>query len=238
MTHARSPLEKFYRFVERRKYEFLLVALLQHLFIAVLIPDVWFYTRFVWPVNMLLLGIFSVGIFAGKSATRRRFKGVMQVVVAAIPALPILGFATPLVMTLLSISYIVFFAAILVEVLRHLVRPSYINADILSASACGYLLLIEIGTFTMQALSYLVPDAFHGTSQVSFGHTYLDYVYFSAITVTSIGFGDITPAHHITKLATSMLGVAGQLYSIVLVGIIIGKYTSSLGTDADKTAKK
>jgi len=44
---------------------------------------------------------------------------------------------------------------------------------------------------------------------------------------TSIGFGDITPNSHVTKLLTSFLGVTGQFYSVVLVGILITKFTSS-----------
>jgi hypothetical protein len=36
--------------------------------------------------------------------------------------------------------------------------------------------------------------------------------------------------HHITKLATSMLGITGQMYSVVLVSILVSKYTSASTT--------
>ncbi len=213
--------------LRRRKYELLLAALLQHLFSPVVLPDLDVYTRYVWPVTMVLLGLFSVGVFAGRSRASRRFKDVMSVVVVAFPA--IWWFATPTraLMVALSLSYFAFFLVILLEVLRHLVRPSYIDRDLVSAAVCGYLLLLETSVFLMQALHYAVPGSFRGFDASSATTVYLDLVYFCSVVVTSIGFGDVTPAHHMTKLAVSAVGMTGQMYSVVLVGILISKYTTA-----------
>jgi hypothetical protein len=225
--------------LHRRKYELLLFGLIQHLFIAVFLPDLEFYRTFIWPINMAVLGVFSVGVFAGRSRAVRSLKNVTLALVVGFPFVPMFVAPTPFLMECLSLAYVAFFITIFVEVLRFLLRPSYINVDIVSASACGYLLLLEVGIFTMQALNYALPNAFQGLSEASFTATYLDIVYFSSITITSIGFGDILPVHHIAKLATAMLGIAGQFYSVVLMGILISKYTSSSsgppskGEDAD-----
>jgi hypothetical protein len=60
---------------------------------------------------------------------------------------------------------------------------------------------------------------------------YMDLVYFCSITMTSIGFGDILPNNHVTKLITSLFGIIGQFYSVVLVGILISKFTASRTED-------
>lgn len=213
--------------LRRRKYELLLVGLLQHLFIAVLLPDLELYTRIVWPLNMALLGLLSVGVFADRSRAHRALRGFMSLLVTLIPMLPWLLTPTPGIMIALSVCYMAFFLVIFIEVLRHLLRPSYIDADLVSASICGFFLLLEVGVFAMQALYYAVPASFRGVDTTSFTTVYLDLVYFCAIALTSIGFGDITPAHHMTKLATAILGVAGQMWSVVLVGILISKYTAA-----------
>ena len=215
------------RLLQGHKYELLLAALLQHLFAAAALPDVDVYTRFVWPLNMVLLGLLSVGIFAGSSRKSRVFKNVMSAVVVAFTGL--WWFATPTrgVMVALSVSYGAFFLVILFEVMRHLLRPSYIDVDLVSAAVCGCLLLLETSIFLMQALHYAVPGSFRGIDTTSATTVYLDLVYFCSIVITSIGFGDITPAHHMTKLATSAVGLTGQMYSVVLVGILISKYTSA-----------
>jgi hypothetical protein len=51
-------------------------------------------------------------------------------------------------------------------------------------------------------------------------------LYYSTITLTSIGYGDITPNVHYTKLIVSLVGIVGQFYSVVLVGILISKFVS------------
>lgn len=215
--------------LQQRKYEFLLAALVLHLFIAVVLPDLDFYTRVVWPLNMALLGLFSVGIFVGRSQAHRALKNLMSVVVVAFPVIPRFIRPSPALMVVLSVCYVAFFVVILVEVMRHLLRPRYINIDLVSAAICGFFLLLETSIFLMQALYYAVPGGFRGVDTTSFTTVYLDLVYFCSIVMTSIGFGDITPAHHITKLATSVVGITGQTYSVVLVGILISKYTSATG---------
>jgi hypothetical protein len=54
----------------------------------------------------------------------------------------------------------------------------------------------------------------------------MDMVYFSSITLTTIGYGDILPDTHTTKLLASLFGIIGQFYSVVLIGILISKFSS------------
>ncbi|MCY1218983.1 Ion channel [compost metagenome] len=222
------------KILHKRKYEFLLAALLIHLFIAVLLYDLDFYTNIIWPLNMLILGIFSLGIFSEKSRMQLVFKNILLALIIFLPISIIYLKPTPLMMELINIAHIAFYCYIFIEVLRYLLKPSYINSDIVSASACGYLLLIEIGIFSMQAIYYGTTNPFKGIDTTSFTTIYLDIVYFCSITVTSIGFGDIVPSNHYAKLATSILGIAGQFYSVVLVGIMISKYTSEAGNSSKK----
>lgn len=213
-------------FLQKRKYEVLLLALLQHLFIGIILQDLPFYATVIWPLNMLLLGIASIGIFIEKGRWKNIIRTVLFILVLAFPlSLPFLG-NLPYFMLTLNIGYVVFFTFIFWEVVRFLIKPSYINADVISASACGYMLLIEISAFLMQAYFYYNPLSFKGVDATGTAAIYMDLVYFCSITITSIGFGDITPNTHQTKLLTSLFGIAGQFYSVVLVGILISKFSS------------
>ena len=71
--------------------------------------------------------------------------------------------------------------------------------------------LYQIGSFR---------NLYEGTGQIS------DLIYFSFITVLSIGYGDISPATSIAKNAVVFFGLIGHFYSVVVIGIIIGKYLS------------
>lgn len=50
------------RHLHERQYEFLLAALIQHVFTPALVPSLDLYTRLLWPANMVVLGILSVGV--------------------------------------------------------------------------------------------------------------------------------------------------------------------------------
>ncbi len=224
-------------FLQRRKYETLLAALLLHLFNAVLLPDLRLYERIFWPLDMVLLGVCSYGVFVDRHGVCRLLKNALAVVVILFPLVALVVPRSVPTMAVLSVCYVAFYGLVFVAVMRFLVRPSYINTDIVSAAICGYLLLIDVGIFVMQTVHYLIPNSFHNIATTSFTAAYLDIVYYCCITVTSIGFGDILPTHHISKLATAMLGITGQFYSVVLVGLIISKYSASAGPPSPPAAR-
>ncbi len=214
------------RFLHKRKYELLLFALILHLFIGVFQYDLLFYRNVIWPINMILLGIASVGVFIRKGKWKNIVRNVLFVFVVIMPiGLAFFGHQ-PNYFFVLNIIYVIFFLLIFWEVMAFLIKPSYINADIISASACGYFLLIEISVFLLQLFVYQDTNSFKGVSYASNAETFMDLVYFSSITITSIGFGDITPHTHLTKLITSFFGIVGQFYSVVLVGILISKFSA------------
>lgn len=217
----------FKQILESRKYELLLVGLLQHLFIGIFLSDMIFYRNVVWPINMLVLGLASGGVFIAKEKWKNVLRSILFSFVLGMPILLPFFETEPMYFIALNIIYIIFFAFIFWEVMTFLIKPSYINADIISASACGYLLLIEISVFTLQFLFYLNPNSLKGVNTAGNSETFIDLVYFCSITLTSIGFGDITPGSTYTKLITALIGIVGQFYSVVLVGILISKFVSS-----------
>lgn len=176
---------------------------------------------------MLVLGIASVGVFIEKGRWKNIIQAILFLIVLALPIGLSFFNKSRFYFLFLDIAYVIFFLFIFWEVLKFLIKPSYINTDIISASACGYFLLIEISTFLLQFFVTQNPQSFKGIESSMSALTYMDLVYFSSITLTSIGFGDITPNAYYTKLITSFFGIAGQFYSVILVGIIISKFTSN-----------
>jgi hypothetical protein len=213
-------------FLHKRKYELLLIALIQHLYIGIVVSDIPFYTAVLWPVNMVILGLASVGVFIEKGKTKNIVKNVLTIIVIAFPVLLPFFKGVSEFMFLLNVSYVIFFAFIFLEVFKFLLKPGYINSDIISAAACGLFLMIESFVFLFQIWVYADTNAFRGIDYASPAHIFIDLVYYCSITLTTIGYGDITPTAHYTKLATSLIGVVGQFYSVVLVGIIISKFTN------------
>ncbi len=49
-------------------------------------------------------------------------------------------------------------------------------------------------------------------------------MYFSYVTLLTIGFGDITPVTALAQKAAILIGLMGQIYLVVITAIIVGKY--------------
>lgn len=202
------------------------MALVAHLYIGIVLKDLHFYTLVIWPINMLVLGVASIGVFIEKGRIKNGIKNFLLVLVIALPmSIPFFDHLHYF-MPVLSWVYCLFFGFILLEILKYLIRPSYINTDIISASACGFFLLMEISVFMLQAIFYLDPSAINNIDASQPATIYMDLVYFSSITVTTIGYGDITPNNYSTRLIVSLLGIISQFYTVVLIGILISKFVS------------
>ncbi|MEO0896847.1 MAG: ion channel [Bacteroidota bacterium] len=203
-----------------------MLALIQHLFVGIFLNDLAFYTRVIWPINMVILGVASFGVFMEQGRWKIILRNILFVLIVALPiSLPFMGHL-PYFMPFLGFIYGCYFVFVFWEIIRFLIKPSYINIDIISAAGCGFFLLIEIMVFVLQIMYYSNPESINGIDPFNPASIYIDLVYLSSIVQTTIGFGDITPNSPQTKLIVSLFGILGQFYSVVLVGILLSKFTS------------
>ena len=49
-------------------------------------------------------------------------------------------------------------------------------------------------------------------------------MYYSYITLMTIGYGDIVPATPLAQKATILTGLMGQFYLVIVTAIVVGKY--------------
>lgn len=124
-----------------------------------------------------------------------------------------------------------FFAFTVVIVLRAIHKEASVSADAIYGAICGYLLVgLAFGHLYCLAES-LNPGSFRGTEQFSTPlqvddrhHFILSY--FSFVTLTSVGYGDITPGSGTARSLAVFEAMVGQFYIAVLIGELIGKRVS------------
>ena len=70
------------------------------------------------------------------------------------------------------------------------------------------------------------PNSFNGLMSVNATAKELinNLMYFSYITILSIGYGDISPITPIAKKVAILIGLMGQIYLVVITSIVVGKY--------------
>ena len=144
------------------------------------------------------------------------------------------GFAALLVARGLSAGFILFLTGLL---LSHLIRAQEVSTDTILGGVSVYLLL-GILFYTFYSLAQITnPGAFVSGGDVltdrSGSGRYTSLIYFSFVTLTTLGYGDITPAIPLTRALAAIEAVLGQLYVAILIARLIGLYLVQ-GRDATR----
>jgi hypothetical protein len=80
--------------------------------------------------------------------------------------------------------------------------------------------LIFVGLFSFAAL--LVPNAFNGLGLLQENFAIAgNLIYFSFVTLTTTGYGDISPAHPYTRALANIEAIIGQLYPAILLARLV-----------------
>ncbi len=127
------------------------------------------------------------------------------------------------------ISTFLFLVAIVVLMIRHIARSRDVTPTIIISSINGYLLLGVLSAVLL-AISNVVhhyvftPESqaiiFPGQSAPQFS----EYLYFSFVTLTTLGYGDVTPVSYLARSTTVLIAVTGQLYMTILIAMLVGKF--------------
>lgn len=130
----------------------------------------------------------------------------------------------PKVRLLFSSTYIIYFIILSLEVYIQIIRAKEVDFGMISAVLCGFMILGMIGGSVFSIIELANPNSYNNIAD-GFGG-FSDLMYFSFITILSIGYGDITPASDIAQKMSMFFGLIGYFYGTVVIGIIMGKYLS------------
>ena len=114
-----------------------------------------------------------------------------------------------------------FFCFLFIKCLQEVFRHKEVDFQTIYAAICGYLIMGIMGTITFSFIHRTIPGSFSNTTNES-----LEFLYFSFITLTTLGYGDITPIHSIPRSLVILFSVSGQLYLTILVALLIGKFVT------------
>ena len=222
MDQSHPVHERFHTY----RYEFLMAALLLLIFDKIFVPDNGVYLQWVWPFTMLLMSLACFGIFQQHNRHLRFLRNLFSAISLAMPFGFMAFSSSPAFVLVLTLFFIVYYSFIFIVVMRQMIRIREIRINVIIGSFCGYLLLSMVALFTYLLVVQRFPGSFHGIDTKDMGAIYNQLSYFSFITLTSIGFGDIYPVHDTARLVTAFFGMLGQFYMVAVVGIIISRFSS------------
>ena len=120
-------------------------------------------------------------------------------------------------------------AVMTVGLVRRAMAPGRVTMSRVLASLCAYLMIGLVWAEVYAAVAALSPGAFNvpqGWPQVGSGELVTMAVYFSYVTLTTLGYGDITPATETTRSLAVTEAIVGQLYLTVMVARLVGLFVA------------
>jgi hypothetical protein len=121
------------------------------------------------------------------------------------------------------IGGIIFVLFVIVNLLRFVLTAASVDLEVLCASISAYLLLGLVWTFAYWLVDELVPNAFsfNAASAVDKSMKGYNSFYFSFITLSTVGYGDITPVSPVARMLAGTEAMTGLLYVAVLIARLV-----------------
>src|SRR6266550_3455863 len=107
-------------------------------------------------------------------------------------------------------------AFVVVNLLRFVWRAPSVNIEVLCASISAYLMLGVMWTMAYWLVDQLTPGAFAFNAGPRSMNGFNGF-YFSFITLSTVGYGDITPVSRIARWLAALEAMTGLLYVAVLI---------------------
>jgi len=124
-----------------------------------------------------------------------------------------------------SISGILYFTLIAGTILSFVFSSRNVTSGVISAALVVYLLLGTIWSFGYTLVDLFVPGSFNIPDHLV-GAGGPSFMYYSFITLTTIGYGDITPISGMARSLSMLEGIIGQTYMAVLVARLVGMHVA------------
>lgn len=131
---------------------------------------------------------------------------------------------------------IVLFIAVVIKFITIIAQSKEVNMDVILDSINGYLLLAVLSTMLINLVMSINPAAFAfndagvlhgGVSRVS------EFQYFGLVTLSTLGYGEITPITPPARSIATLIAVSGQLYIAIIIALLVGKFSSQTKNNDD-----
>ncbi|MGF1831227.1 potassium channel family protein [Photobacterium angustum] len=132
---------------------------------------------------------------------------------------------------MLSLMFVFFFGTFK-SIMRQILFTGSINTNKIIGSMALFLLLGLMWAIAYLILIRVFPDSIHGINSGPWHENFSDAAYFSFVTLTTLGYGDILPVTPIAKVFAYLEAIVGVFYMAIVVSSLVSSSGSKhLGRD-------
>ena len=226
LRKRRRPVEKvFNRFTEYWLTDASFVILLFILIFTVFILPVlieYGHVEMIF-VNTVFLFLFFTGIFSSTSRFLILLTSILFFTQLFLRILRINDLNFDLYLLELIVGVFNMLVFIMLNI-RLLFRNSEVNLYRIFGAINVYLLLAVLGAFLFETFHIITGSSISSIEKLQgTGEDYATYLYFSLVSLTTLGFGDIYPVHIMTKMLSVFLSTIGILYPAVVIAKLVAE---------------
>lgn len=188
--------------------------------------------------HLILSVLFSLVLIAAVFAVADRKRTLAIALVLAVPAITarwINHFRPDLVHpSVFLVCALVLLAFVIGDLLTFILRAPVVTVDVLCASIAAYLMLGLMWTVAYWLVDQVTPGgAFSfNTDRGSQSMNGFTGFYFSFITLSTVGYGDITPVSRAARWLAALEAMTGLLYVAVLIARLVSLYSRAKSDDS------
>ena len=132
------------------------------------------------------------------------------------------------------VAGLVLVAFVVANLLRFVLRAPSVNAEVLCASISAYLMLGLMWTMAYWLVDQLTPEGAFSFNTNAGTHSMNGFnaFYFSFVTLSTVGYGDITPVSKVVRMLAAMEAITGLLYMAILIARLVALYSSPKSDDS------
>jgi hypothetical protein len=131
-----------------------------------------------------------------------------------------------LVFAIGRISGILLFIMVITNILAFIFKSEEVTIEVIYAAMLVYLLMALMWSFVYMLLELIDSASFNVTLSPNQGYQ-MRFIYYSFVTITTLGYGDITPTTDLASSFSILEAVVGQLYLVVMIAWLVGMHVSS-----------
>lgn len=199
----------------------LLLSLALLIFIAPLLDHL---SEFI--ANIALILVVVSGIFAAeyqKKVFNLLFAFGFLVIISMATSLVFPGIKPLNVLPYLLVTLSLIFSSI--ALVAHVSVAKTVEKSTVLCAINSYLLMGLTASVLFLFLHFIEPESFK--SIVTSGGNLSEFIYFGFVTLSTLGYGDVTPTAPLARSLAIFTSLGGQLYLVIVMALIIGKFLNS-----------
>jgi len=124
----------------------------------------------------------------------------------------------------------IFFLFLVYSLIFQVSSTATVTIKVIVDSITGYFLLGFAFSLVVMIVSGIIPNAYNVSFSKGLESQLLepiqDNIYYTFMTFTTTGYGDVVPTHPVSKSLAVMISASGQLYVAIIIAMLVGKYAS------------